>query len=580
MLGETVEHVRSLTARLLGLLTFALFPLALISLYQTQAVVDEAENLSRIALRAETERAAINERKLLEEAFGAAKALGSAVRTSAGGDGACSDILRRFVADNPNFIFAGFIQASGMMSCASQGDPVDFSGRPTWTEAVTDIRPRLQANTSGAVTKRSVLIASHPVFSDGRFAGYLSISIPHDVSEQMMPQSAQRDDFWLLTLGPDGSILSASGDESMMVDILPAGISRSELFGRVNAVFNAPSGAGPKRKYSVIPIFDGHVHAVGSWPLASTKNSLVGRGASAPLVFPILMWLVGIAVAWLGLHNLVIRHIRALRDAMRRFALGERNAPQLRLQNPPEELAQAERSFNRMVTILTETEERREADLHDKTVLLREVHHRVKNNLQLIASITNLQMRHVRAPETRRVLAQLQRRVRGLATIHQKLYTTPDLTTVDARELVESMVAQMDQIGGRIDEAPVVTTHLDSAMLYPDQAVPLSMLLAEALNNAWKHAGSFDGERARLEIRLTQDSDDILQLVIENSRGPDKIDGDAEIPDGDGLGTTLMSAFVSQLEGQSDVETGDDFYRLTVRFAAAAFDDNGSDPAA
>lgn len=575
MWGDSVDKARSMTARLLGLLTFALFPLALISLYQTQAVVNEAEELSRIALRAETERAAINERKLLEGAFGAASALGSVVSGRGDtSDAACDAVLSDFIDRNPNFVFAGFIAPSGMMECASRGDPVDFSQSPDWSDAVTDIRPRLQANASGAVTKKSVLIVSQPIFTEGRFAGYMSISIPHDVSEQVMPQSREASDFWLVTLHPDGSILSASGDEAGTLDIMPAGVARSDLFGRVDAVFNAESAAGPTRKYAVIPIFEGTVHALGSWPLDTSSSGPLGRSATAPLAFPILMWLVGIAVAWLGLHNLVIRHIRALRDAMRRFALGERNAPQLSLPNPPEELAQAERSFNRMVKILTETEERREADLHDKTVLLREVHHRVKNNLQLIASITNLQMRHVKAPETRRVLAQLQRRVRGLATIHQKLYTTPDLTTVDARDLVESMVAQMDQIGGRTSEAPVVTTQLDSALLYPDQAVPLSMLLAEALNNAWKYAGGHDGKKPTLDVRLSQDQGDNLRLVIENSCDPEGPPPGAAPGDGDGLGTTLMAAFVSQLEGISTVDQSDRHYRLTVEFDAAPFGDH------
>ena len=572
MSGDTpTRGAFSLTARLLGLLSFALFPLALISLYQTQTVVNEAETLARTALLSETRRAASDERELLQEAFGAAQGLAAVVQSTPSDSAKCREVMKQFVASSPKFIFVGYIEPSGLMQCSSSDNSVDFSNSPTWPEAAANPKRRLQARREGAVTRESVVIVSQPIMGPDGFAGYISISIPHSVANYLLPERLEFGDYFIATLNADGTVLSASGGLDTADALLPADMTTEEIFTKLGDVFDATTPSGERRKFAVTPIFEGNVHAIGSWPLGLPDAGFLSRNASAPLAFPILMWLVGIAVAWLGLQNLVIRHIKSLRDAMRRFALGERDTPQLALANPPQELAQAELAFNRMVTILTETEERREADLHDKTVLLHEVHHRVKNNLQLIASITNMQMRQVSTPEAHRVLAQLQRRVRALATIHQSMYTTPDLTTIDARHLVEQMVTQMEQIGGRTDHAPRVTTDLSSAMLYPDQAVPLSMLLAEALNNVWKYASASGGGRPDLHITLRLDADEMLHLSVENTQSADAppVEKDAS----DGLGTRLMAAFISQLGGTSSVDSDKDFYRLNISFKTLAFSD-------
>ncbi|WP_165586973.1 histidine kinase dimerization/phosphoacceptor domain -containing protein [Pseudaestuariivita atlantica] len=559
-------------------MTFALFPLALISLYQTQAVVNEAETLSRTALLAETQRAVRNERELLQEAYGAAQALGAAVLSTRDDPETCRSVMREFVEGHPKFVFAGYIGPDGVMECASRGDAVDFSTSPDWEAASEDPSIQLQANPRGAVTGAPVLIASQPVNTDEGFQGYISISIPHTLADYLLPEASLFGDFHVATINARGDILTASGGASNASGFLPRNLSPEDIFARHGKVFDAMSTGGERRKYAVIPVFEGRVHAIGSWPINASQPGARSINASAPLAFPLLMWLVGIAVAWLGMHNLVIRHIHTLRDAMRRFALGERGAPPLKLKNPPEELAQTARAFNRMVAILTDSEQRREADLHDKTVLLREVHHRVKNNLQLIASITNMQLRQVETPEAKRVLSQLQRRVRGLATIHQSLYSTPDLTKVDAAQLVDNMVNQMDLIAGRTDVAPRVHTDLQSAMLYPDQAVPLSMLLAEALTNAWKYTAADDGKQPEVRVRLFCDADGMLNLWVRNSRSPGKMalpeEGNGDDADATGLGTRLMAAFIVQLEGTSEVSDTPDHYEFRLRFKPAEFSDD------
>jgi two-component sensor histidine kinase len=302
---------------------------------------------------------------------------------------------------------------------------------------------------------------------------------------------------------------------------------------------------------------------VGSWPSLAT-----GTGAMAGLtamLLPVAMWFAGISVAIFGLQRLVLRHISDMRSAMRRFALGERGEGLLALQDPPLEMEELERAFNRMALIVTDAEARSEADLQDKEVLLKEVHHRVKNNLQLIASIMNLQIRRAHSPEAKRLLTGLQRRVRGLAMLHRSLYTTPDMTTIDSRDLISTVVQDASSL--LPDRKQRVETELASIELYPDQAVPLSMLIAEALTNAFKYGDAGSDEPIR--VKLEQLDGERARLVFTNPVQPGV---ETITTEGDGLGTQLMTAFVRQLEGESRSGIEDGRYVFEASFARRGFE--------
>jgi len=268
----------------------------------------------------------------------------------------------------------------------------------------------------------------------------------------------------------------------------------------------------------------------------------------------------------------VVRHVRQLRSAMRKFALGERNAGALELKDPPEELAETERAFNRMSLIIAEAEAQQDDDLRDKEVLLREVHHRVKNNLQLIASIMNMQARNTQSAEAKEILASLQRRVRGLALLHRSLYVTPDMTSIDSAELVETVVDDVSQVAS-IDQLEV-TTNLDSFPVYPDQAVPLAMLVAEALTNAFKYAGLPNEGAKQIKVTMDASAGDTVLLKVWNSRATEQ-NGFGETMRSDGLGNRLMAAFVTQLEGTLKSDVAEGSYELTVSFPITSFASDG-----
>ncbi|MFN4102661.1 MAG: histidine kinase dimerization/phosphoacceptor domain -containing protein, partial [Pararhodobacter sp.] len=143
----------------------------------------------------------------------------------------------------------------------------------------------------------------------------------------------------------------------------------------------------------MVPIIPGVVYALGSWP-----RSTLGWAQLSPILFPVLMLLVGLAVAFGAVNALVIRYIKRLKANLDEFAHSRRIVPLSSRPGLPKELAEIDQAWTQLATQLVQDEAELENMVHEKNVLLKEIHHRVKNNLQLIASIVNLKIRRATSP--------------------------------------------------------------------------------------------------------------------------------------------------------------------------------------
>ncbi|WP_323771463.1 sensor histidine kinase [Antarctobacter sp.] len=565
-LKNLVRMSRSLSARIAVLMTIAMLPVGLIAVYQTQAVIDSARLQSRASLMSQIRSGATSERELIENALAASNGL--AVLIAKLGEDNCGDILRGFVEGNDNYIFAGFVRSSGWLACSSTGDTMDLSGRDTVRRAMERGGASVQLVQNGAVTGRSIVIVTQPVRGDDdEIVGFVSLSIPHATVLSKLEDPDSEGGLRIAAIDIEGDLIAASLGLDAAEDFLPRDIPLSDLVQGRKETFQAPSGTGEDRYYAVTPMLEGKVMLVGSWPLSSVPGTDTTLQSWIAIALPVLMWIAGVGVALFGVQRLVIRHVAQLRSAMRRFALGEREATTLELTDPPAELEEAQRAFNRMALLIAEGELRREQDLKDKEVLLREVHHRVKNNLQLIASIMNMQARELETDEAKHVVSELQRRVRGMAVLHRALYNTPTSTTVDAAALVRAVVSDVqDLVGPKV--APEIDTVLEQIALYPDQAIPLSLFVAETLNNTIIQACRRDAGD-RIGVNLSTADDGGICLSIDS---PPVVDtGTAPAERLDGMGRKMITAFLLQMGGTMETTTEDGRYRTTVRFPRAAY---------
>ena len=183
--------------------------------------------------------------------------------------------------------------------------------------------------------------------------------------------------------------------------------------------------------------------------------------------------------------------------------------------------------FAKVMRDVTERERARtqiEDSLRERVVLLNEVHHRVKNNLQVIVSLLSLQAERLRDPETLEIFKETQNRVRAIAAIHERLYSTDDLATIQVGPYIRNLVEDLREFYDAGDHIDIDVTTADLTLDLND-AVPLALICNELLCNAFKHAFPHD-LRGRVTIRLHCDAD---------ARGVSGSEGRLEIVD-DGIG--------------------------------------------
>jgi two-component sensor histidine kinase len=194
------------------------------------------------------------------------------------------------------------------------------------------------------------------------------------------------------------------------------------------------------------------------------------------------------------------------------------------------------------------------------------VHHRVKNNLQMIASIMNMHSRKVKTPETRQVIRGLQGRVMSLATIHRELYQTKGLGDVHAAELLDAIARQTVNVAAGSERRIDLRQQFDDIRMTPDQAVPLALLMGEGLMNAVALVRTVASEMAVISVRLTQTAPDAALLQVDAAQGSGEDPVPAQMDETISLSVQLMGVFAMQLGGKLAQEMADGKYSLSVTF--------------
>lgn len=559
--------------RLMAAVGLALLPLAVLSYVQAERVDHEATARAEAALIGETLRAAAPQTDAIRRIQGGAAALAVSIVPVVDDVARCTAVMQAYARDEPLLSLAGFVQTDGMMNCSSTGVPFDFSAYPQVASFVADPRPMVVVNPNGPVSGESVLGILHPVRgADGALLGFIATSMPH---RALQPQpfrtaevTATDRPLALATFDRDGTVLTAMNGIDTVTQRLPADRTLADLAAAAPTVFQSRTPDGQQRSFAVIALFDQDIFVLSSWPVA--RGMVSAFGTMLPLwAIPLVMWLASLIVAWIATEHQVLRHIRALRQSIVAFAAGGRSLDPPDLTGAAVELRDVGDAYERMVDRVMHDEAELENGVHQKEVLLREVHHRVKNNLQLIASIMNIQMRKAFSPEAKTLVKGLHDRILSLATVHRELYQTSGLTDIKADELLSTIVAQVVRMGVAPGHPVERSIDIDPIRLTPDQAVPLSLILTEALTNVLKHA--ITGPETRLTVTMKRLPEGRAHLLVANSL-PEDVEQRTIPPsvDSTGLGEQLMTAFASQLGGQIAFSRGPDEFSVAVVFGVRA----------
>ncbi|AWB50513.1 histidine kinase (plasmid) [Gemmobacter aquarius] len=552
------RFIDRLGVRLGLVIGLALLPVGAMAVIQANDLLSEARARSEAALAGETLRAVRPKLGLIKRAQGMAEALAALGPGTAG----CEALWR--VVDGSDFAFAGYYGTNGQARCRTPAAPPSFVGSRGLAAILTGSSAGL-ALMRGA--KDSVdIVALHPERdAGGVVTGFAAVSPkPASTLSLATEKSAASSGFSLFLFDRSGAVLSGQDGYSASKSLLPQGQPLQNLADPEVASFTATSEGGGERVYSLVRLVEGELFALGTWP--AERRGLAAMNALPPLVMPALMWAMSLIAAWIAAEMLVTRHIRRLRSAIRDFAGGNRVVRPLDMKTAPREIRDATEAFQRMTDAILRDEAELEDMLREKELLLREVHHRVKNNLQLIASIVNMQLRRTRSDETRSVMRALQERVVSLAAIHNGLYQTSDLSEISVQTLFSGIIEQVTRNAQVRGQIVAVESNLQPVQLTVDQAVPLALLLTEALSNALKYAGTEDGTAPRIVVTFSVEKTGEAQLEVANS-----VTGTARSIDldttGTGIGTQLLRGFTKQLGGEFSREFTGGMCYLRVWFS-------------
>ncbi|MDD5482067.1 MAG: PAS domain S-box protein [Kiritimatiellae bacterium] len=215
---------------------------------------------------------------------------------------------------------------------------------------------------------------------------------------------------------------------------------------------------------------------------------------------------------------------------------------------------------------------RREKELlkanYEKEILLKEIHHRVKNNLQVISSLINLELHNIADPDAVGLLKECQNRIKTIAMIHEKMYQWGDMTRIDIGNYLESLTGHISRMYLKHPASVTVAVNAKNVYLPINQAIPCALLANELVVNSLKHA--FPENRpadGKITVEMKDDRDGRYVLTVsDNGIG---LPAGIDCRKTKSLGMQLVSTFVNQLEGTLEI-TGGPGATFKIVFAHAA----------
>ncbi|MEG4515385.1 MULTISPECIES: PAS domain S-box protein [unclassified Microcoleus] len=201
------------------------------------------------------------------------------------------------------------------------------------------------------------------------------------------------------------------------------------------------------------------------------------------------------------------------------------------------------------------------ASLAEKEVLLKEIHHRVKNNLQVISSLLKLQSRYIQDSHVSEMLKESQNRVRSMALVHQQLYQSKDLSNIDFAEYIQNLAHNLFQAYENHAEGVNLQTNIAPCSLNIDTAVPCGLVINELVTNALKYA--FKGQvKGKINIDFTLDNNRVCVLTVSDSGIG--FPQDLDYRKARTLGLRLVGSLVKQIRGEIELlETAGTTFRIT-----------------
>jgi two-component sensor histidine kinase len=472
-----------------------------------------------------------------------------AIRDVVAGSGsfsACEETLKKAIDPYPAYAVASVLAPNGDVLCRSTGNRAKSpAAQQAWfKEVIESGRSVLSGYTFSQILNEPILAFGMPVSDDqGKVIAVLGLGI----RLRWLAASGQEPG-----LPPEASVdlLDKAGRPLVISDANSGsgGLPEEENLEKVVTggalTFDAVGRDGVPRYYAVHPISGGSLYILLGQP-TRTLIAPLQRDLAIQIATLSLVVLGGLVTALIGSQLLVTRWIARLTEEARTITTGDVPEPH-NFSGAPTEIRELNDTLMTMAARIKAREAELSESLAQKQMMLREIHHRVKNNLQTVTSLLNLYARIPRGEAIKQAFADVQTRINTLALVHRHLYESQDLREIDLAAFMSNLVRLIQDGSGVPTRRVRLKVDIPSITLSGDRAVPLALLTTEILTNAFKHA--FPDHRAGnilVQMRTEPDGRAIL-LIADDGVGTieaEKVVGTAT------MGQNLIGAFTRQLGG-------------------------------
>jgi two-component sensor histidine kinase len=559
----------SLRTRLVVVVTIALLPvLALAALYAVREQrMTELRRTEVVAAAAELVVA--RHRELLEATRRLLVAMceEDTVRLSANPDATAADInrceayLTQVLQKFPNEYSSAIVtDVAGMARCSTALTAVGmgFSDREIFQLVRETRKFTVSAQLASRVTPNAVIPTALPILQGGEFRGMCALGISLRSFADLVTPPSTADQIAVSLVDRRGISLAGSAEAA---HVLPVAVRLAAAIVGGQKAFRDFGQDGQLYEFRLLPLADTSIFVVAAAPVVEGLPSLLADWGGFILVM--LALAAALLAVWLGADRWCVQPLRYIRDFADRVARGDDMKLEPKRPWGPE-LQSVGEGVRAMAAAIATREAELRAGLEQRDHMLREIHHRVKNNLQMISSLLNLQAGEIRSPRIRRFFGDAQNRVLTLSILHRHLYERSSWALVDFQQFISDLVRQIS-VGRRSPDRPQPRYQIRAPIMAvgPDIAIPIGLIVTEAVSSALSR--SFDHVTAP-EIRIdAADKAGTVELTIEDNGvgGGGSLGTEAR----GGFGLTLIRGLAMQLGGEAQISPREGGgMRVTVTF--------------
>ena len=540
----------SVKVRLAVLFAVVLLPPTVLSLILAWNAFEEQKDRARLSVRQFAILASAHERDFFRDTqrFLTNLAAEPAIRQMELAQ--CKEVLVRALESFPEYISVSVSDRSGDVVC-STADIVDAAkvSHKSWFHNTLGSKSfTLSDYTSSQDLAEPVIVAAFPIRDDdNEIKGVLHTDIDLNWLSLFVHAAGLPAQGAVFLLDKNGVVLANAGQD---VDPRHGGLPDAKTLRKVAQRklidFQEFGSDGIKRVYSSVVLPHGNVLVLFGLP-SETALGWIRRDLLSRILSLTGIWLAGILAAVTGTRLWVTQWISQLRRVARSYSRGDFSAA-VKLDHAPVELRDLGSTLLNMAERINAREEDLRQSLEQKDTLLKEIHHRVKNNLQTITSLVNIHLRSASSADTRQVLEEVQARVRALALANRYLYESEDARFVDLELFVGELCQTLYDTLSGAERGIMVEADVESITIASERAVPIALLVTEAVTNAFKHAFP-DGRTGQISVALRRSGEATALLSISDDgvgyRG--EADTSPTMVYGEGVGMSLISAFARQL---------------------------------